>query len=369
MTEPDDHIRRLLAEAGEQPKGPLQVELLAEAARVADAHNDVAAGFRVRKLLMDAALGGGQPQQMTVAFTWCVAQSDRDPQAVPPEQILWQYRWVISNLPQFPEVPRKQIEDAIADMIVRYRAAGSTLRPVHLLMLNTGIKLRDVAMASAAHAAWNTAEHDALSDDPRTELSFCVDFFVFMKQYQKAIDLCPQVLAGRADDMHFFGTDSAELLAPLLELGRVADAIRVQRSGYRYIAKRHRYLDMVGAHMELLARLDQFAAPVKMFEEHVGYALDTKQYIDRFDFSWSALVVFERMRRAGHTTIKLRLPKEFPVAPSGRVYDLAELTAWLRADAADLATKFDTRNGNTYFTDRLTTVATIAATPAPKVPT
>ena len=368
MTEPDDHIRRLIAEAAEQPRGPLQVELLAEAARIADLHNDVAAGFRVRRALMDAALGGGQPQQMTVAFTWCVAQSDRDPKAVPPEQILWQYRWVISNLPQFPEVPRKQIEDAIADMIVRYRAAGSTLRPVHLLMLNTGIKLRDTAMASAAHAAWSSAERDSLSDDPRTELSFCVDYFVFTKRYQEAIDLCPQVLAGRADDMHFFGTDSAELLVPLLELGRVADALRVQRSGYRYIAKRHRYLDMVGAHIELLARLDQFAAPVKMFEEHVGYALDTKQYMDRFDFSWSALVLVERLRRAGHTTFKMRLPKEFPVTPSGRTCDLAELAAWLRADAADLANKFDARNGNTYFMDRLKTAEVIAAAPAPEVP-
>src|SRR5688572_7430610 len=104
MTDPDDQIQRLMAEAAEQPRGPLQVELLAEAARVADAHNDVASGFRIRRALMDAALGGGQPQQMTVAFTWCVAQSDRDPTAVPPDQILWQYRWVISNLPQFPEV-------------------------------------------------------------------------------------------------------------------------------------------------------------------------------------------------------------------------------------------------------------------------
>src|ERR671935_3056317 len=98
MTDEHPDVRRLLAEAAGLPPGPVQVELLAEAARVADSHNDTATGFRVRKRLMDAALSGGQPDRMAVAFTWCVAQSDRDPEAVPPTEILWQYRWVISNL-------------------------------------------------------------------------------------------------------------------------------------------------------------------------------------------------------------------------------------------------------------------------------
>jgi hypothetical protein len=365
MTDDHSDIRRLLAEAAELPPGPVQVELLAEAARVADAHNDAAIGFHVRKRLMDAALSGGQPDRMAVAFAWCVAQSDRDPKAVPPEEILWQYRWVISNLPQFPEVPRKQIEDAVADMTARYRAAGSTLRPVHLLRLNTAIKLRDSEMATAAHRDWQAAGRDWLSDDPRTEQSFVVDYLVFVGRDREAVEACPQVMAGRVDDPHFFGTDSAELLAPLLNLGRVADAVRVQRSGYRYIARRHRYLDMVGAHVEFLARLDNFAPAGKAFEGHAGYALATKQQIDRFDFFWGTLVLVERLRRAGHDSFKLRLPREFPVGPRDRKHDLAELAAWLRADLADLGARFDARNGNRYFADRLSEVTELVVSPAP----
>jgi hypothetical protein len=365
----DDHpdVNRLLAEAAELPAGPVQVELLAEAARIADAHNDVKSGFLVRRLLMDAALTGGQPDRLTVAFTWCVAQSDRDPQTVPPDEILWQYRWVISNLPQFPDVPRVQIEDAIADMTARYRAAGSTLRPVHLLRLNTAIKLRDPDLAAAAHRDWQGAARDHLSDDPRTEQSFVVDYLVFVGRHQEAVDMCPQVMSGRVDDPHFFGTDSAELLVPLLNLGRVADAVRVQRSGFRYVAKKHRHLDMIGEHVAFLSRLDNFAPAVKAFEEHSAYALATKQFIDRFDFFWGALVLVERLRRAGHETFKLRLPKEIPVEPRDRRYDLADLAAWLRADLAALGAKFDARNGNTYFADRLASAAELAARPAPPI--
>jgi hypothetical protein len=356
MPEPRDEIDRLLAEAADLPNGPAKVDVLAQAAAAADGRHDTAAGFAVRRKLLDAALGAGQPDQMTVAFTWCLAQSDRHPDVVPPTDILWQYRWVISHLPQFPQVPRRQIEDAIEDMTRRYRAAGSTLRPVHLLRLNTAIKLRDRAFATEAKESWEKCGRDWLSDDPRTEQSFVVDYLVFVGRDREAVDLCPQVLSGRADDVHFFGTDSAELLIPLLNLGRVADAVRVQRSGYRYISGKNRYLDMVGCHVEFLARIDRFDAAVKAFEDHVGYALTTQQLMDRFDFLRAALILVERLRRTGHVVFKLRLPKEVPVQPAGRMYPLADLAAWLQDDLETLAGRFDARNGNDDYAGQLRTV-------------
>lgn len=356
MTSPDAVIDRLLAEAADLPEGPAKVDLIAEAARVADVHGDARRGFAVRKELLSAALDGGQPDQLTVAFTWCLAQSDADPDAVPPDEILWQYRWVVSNLPQFPQVPRAQIEDAIADMTRRYREAGSTMRAVHLLRVNVGIKLKEPGLATAALDAFRRCPRDRWSDNPRTEQSFLVDYLTFVGRDQDAVDHCPQVLAGRVDSAHFFGGDSAQLLAPLLNLGRAADAARVQRSGYRYVARRHRYLDMVGLHIECLARLDHFPAAAKAFEENARLALDTKQVMDRFDFFWGALVLVERMRRRGHEA-RFRLPKELPA-------DAGDLAAWLRTDAGGLAERFDARNGNTYFADRLKLVDDLAARPA-----
>ena len=356
MTAPDAVIDRLLAEAADLPEGPAKVDLIAEAARVADAHGDVRRGFAVRKELLSAALDGGQPDQLTVAFTWCLAQSDADPEAVPPDEILWQYRWVVSNLPQFPQVPRAQIEDAIADMTRRYRAAGSTMRAVHLLRVNVAIKLKDPAAATAALEDFRSAARDRWSDNPRTEQSFLVDYLTFVGRDQEAVEHCPQVLAGRVDSPHFFGGDSAQLLAPLLNLGRADDAVRVQRAGYRYVARRHRYLDMVGLHIECLARLDDFPAAVKAFEDHSRFALDTKQVMDRFDFFWGALVLVERLRRVRRRP-PFRLPKQLPASPD-------DLAAWLRADAAGLAKRFDARNGNTYFADRLKQVDDLVARPA-----
>ncbi|OWK46668.1 hypothetical protein [Fimbriiglobus ruber] len=365
MDDLDPDIQRLLTEAADLPDGPVKVELITEATRVADVRGDVQAGFQVRKELMETALRCGQPDVLTVAFSWCLAQSDRDPVAIPVESILWEYRWVVNDLTVFPQVPLRQVIDAIADMSGRYRAAGSLLRAIYLMTMNVALRLRNPAMAAEAYAKWKQARRDVWSDSARTEQSFVASFLVFTRQYQAAVDHCPQVLAGRPDDLHFFGTESSELLMPLLALGRVADAVRVQRSGYRYVARKLRYLDSVGYHVEFLARMNNFATAVKAFEDHATFAVETQMPLDRLEFFRAALILVERMRRAGTTTLKLRLPATFPAQAGDNKYDLGELAARLRSDVADLGAKFDARNENTYYADATRELETIIETPVP----
>jgi hypothetical protein len=368
MAEPDDRLMRILAEARQMPDGVAKVELLNEAARMADATNDVESGFYIRKLLMGAALGGGLPEQMSVAFTWCVAQSDRRPDVIPAEEILWEYRWVISELPHFPQVPRQQIEDTIAEMIQRYRAAGSTLRPVHLLRLYTYTKMGDHEAATAARRDWEEAGRDFLSDSPRQELNLLVNHLVFVGLYQDAIDRSTNVMTGRVDEPEFFGQDSAELLMPLLELGRVADAVRVQRSGYRYMARKPRYLDSIGRHVEFLALLDRFSQAVQVVEDHFPFAQTTKQFVYRTHFLRSVLLLVERQRRAGNEVVLFRFPADFPLTPdSRRRYDAGALANWLRDEVTDWSDRFDARNGNRFFAGKLAAVDGLAARPAPTV--
>jgi hypothetical protein len=365
MTNPHDQVAKLLTEAEELPAGPEKVELYAEAARYADSHSEIGLGVQVRQQLLDAALDGGQPDRMAVAFSWLLARSDALPDLVPPDEILWQYRWVISELSQFPQIPRKQIEDMIADMACRYQSAGMSLRPVHLLRMNTMLMFRDGAGATAALSLFQNAPRDEWCDNSRTEESFTISYLLFLKRDEEAIKRCPQVLAGRCDDAHFFGIESAELLDPLLRLGRLADAIRIQKSGYRYVARKHRYLDSVGSHIEFLALIDNFPAAIKAFEDHAAFALETKMLSDRFDFFRSVTILVGRLRRSGNRSYRFRLPKAFPVANVNRLYDLAELEDWLRADVAALGRKFDLRNGNTWHADQLLGLDELISRPAP----
>jgi hypothetical protein len=304
---------------------------------------------------------------MALAFSWCVGASDKNPKEVDRDGILWQYRWVISELPHFPEVPRKQIEDTIGEMSRRYQAAGSTLRPVHLMKVFTYTKMGDIPAATAAGEKFNAAGRDWLSDGERQELNLVVNYLCAAGRHEEAIRLSGNVMTGRVDDEGFFGQDSAELLIPLLEIGKVADAVRVQRSGYRYLARKHWVLAHIAFHVEFLARVDNFAAAVKVVDDHLPIAAATKQYVYRTHFLRSVLLLVGRLRYAGNERFKIRLPKDIPVDTGWRGVDLVDLTKWLHAEVKDYSARFDARNGNTYFADKLAAVPDLAARKAPKV--
>ena len=87
-------VEELLDQAGELPDGPSKLALLEEAVRLADVHQDVALGDEVRSDLIRVAKFSGYPEKALVAFSWRLAQADRDPDNFPEKDLLWEYKWI-----------------------------------------------------------------------------------------------------------------------------------------------------------------------------------------------------------------------------------------------------------------------------------
>jgi hypothetical protein len=142
--------------------------------------------------------------------------------------------------------------------------------------------------------------------------------------------------------------------------------VRVGRSGYRYIAKNPGRLCHIAFHVEFFARTDNWASAEKVVSDHMPIAMTTKQFVYRTHFLRACLLLVGRLRYANYSTYKFRLPAEVPLKAGWRGYDLEELTAWLNAEVTDASLKFDARNGNRYFADKLAALPELAARPAPK---
>src|SRR4051812_42838167 len=85
-------LRALLVKALRLARGPAQVAVAEEAVRLADAHNDPVAGFVARKRLIEASTQGGRPDVLLVAFSWCLARCDADPQRFKEGDLLWNFK-------------------------------------------------------------------------------------------------------------------------------------------------------------------------------------------------------------------------------------------------------------------------------------
>ena len=119
-------VSEMLLKAWVLPPSVEQVSLTEEAVLLADAHGDLSLGYEARTTLIEAATFAGYPEKALVAFSWCLAQCDRDPERFDEQRLLWQYKWVAADLPYFPQISRQRIHEVHEDMERRYLRCGQS---------------------------------------------------------------------------------------------------------------------------------------------------------------------------------------------------------------------------------------------------
>lgn len=80
--------------------------------------------FHLRMSLTEAYKYGGEPARAMTTFTRCLTAFDADPARYGPEahhRLLWQFKWIIAALTDFPEIPLDRTYALLDDMERRYR--------------------------------------------------------------------------------------------------------------------------------------------------------------------------------------------------------------------------------------------------------
>jgi hypothetical protein len=345
-------LRALLVKVLRMGRGPAQVAVAEEAVRLADAHNDPAAGFLARKRLIEASTHGGRPDVLLVAFSWCLARCDADPTQFKEGDLLWNFKWVLEEAPLFPQVGRQQLEGLFEDMRVRYERAGSTLHAVHETRCNAAMMLGDRAAAAAAYELFRRARRDQLSNCAACVADFEVEYLFFHGEDERAVQAAEELFAGRLRCNSVPHRTYAHVLGPLLRLGRPRDALAHHRTGYPLVAENPRFVRYVAMHLIFLTLIDDLARAMPLLERHLPAALAGAP-LWQFEFFRAARILLGRLRDTGRAEVALRLPADFPPnRPDGR-YDAAELCRWFDDRLRDLAAQFDARNGNDHFGRRV----------------
>lgn len=352
MSDSRARVYELKDEAYRLPYGPTKVALLEEAVRIADSLNDAELAFEARQDLMDAAVFSGRTDVMLVAYAWCLAEYDRNPEQYDSYQILWRFKWVVGNAVQFPEISRPRLEELLAEMERRFKEAGSTMHAVHQNQRDLMVEMGDRNGASFAHAQFRRRRRDWLSDCPACVAGKDCDYFAFQRQWRRALKAVQIVLDGRlicAEEPHRI---LSKVLLPLLRLGQVEEAKAVQQRGYRLIRAANHFVAEQARHLRFSVLVGDMAQAKRMVERHLPAALASVMPDERFDFFLATRLWTDRLANEGVTQVKVRLPKGPPSGPEGKT-DVARLGRWLTDQAKDIGQRFDARNGNEYFQRQL----------------
>ncbi|SEU14571.1 hypothetical protein [Stigmatella erecta] len=351
MTAPDwrTQVEELQARAARQRPGEAKVMALEEAARMAEVHGDLALAFEVRDALIDAATFGGYPDKALVAFAWCRAQQKKHPDRFDDGLLLWKQKWVVGRLDEFPHISRPKIQEALADIEDTYARASAGKRAVLKLRYQTARDMGDAAEAEAYWAQWVGAPRDHLTDCPACELDDEIDYHIDRGEYLRAWQKAAPILQGHQGCAEVPHLTYGSLLYPLFKLGELDEALRFHQLGYPLIHRNRDFLATVGEHLEFLVLTDNLAPALALFERHLGWALDHASHRDRFTFLAAASFLWSRLQAADRETVPLRLPKGFALYQAQGAYDTQAVLGWVKAQAQQLAARFDARNGTSRF--------------------
>ncbi|WP_234401878.1 hypothetical protein, partial [Thermobifida halotolerans] len=255
--------------------------------------------FWLRMSLTQAYKYGGEPARAFATFTRCLSAFDAAPTRYGPHanhQLLWQFKWMVVSLIDFPEIPLDRTRAVLDDMERRYREGGHSLHAVHGLRCRVARHLGDVAAADAAFELWRTTARDETSDCEGCVPSGMASHLVWRGAHEEAIAVAEPVLSGRLTCIEQPQGILTTLMEPYLRTGRHDAAADAHRRTYRvHRRQEEHYLSSIGDHLFFCALTGNHARGLEILERHLGALDEPPSPMDAMDFAASAALLLDRL--------------------------------------------------------------------------
>ena len=339
-----DELDRMIRQSWSMPPGAGRIAAAEEAVRQADALADPNLAFDARMAATEAYQRGGEPAKTFVTFSWCLAEYDRNPgerSRWDAHLLLWFFKYVVSSLTRFPEVPLDRTYAVLDDMQRRYLAGGHSLHAVYQHRWVVAHHLGDTDAAASWYEKWCAAPRDDNSDCVGCDPTSKVTHLSSTKRYEEAVALAVPVLAGQLTCDEQPQAILTELLTPYLRTGRLDEARDAHRRSYRALRGNLADLGSISSHVRFCAVTGNEPRALEIVERHLDWLDRAPSPHSEMYFAAAAGMVLRRLAASGHGDLPVRR----------REQSAAEVGEELAARAIAIAQRFDARNGTTHQSD------------------
>ncbi|PWI07269.1 hypothetical protein DIZ27_28835 [Streptomyces sp. NWU339] len=296
--------------------------------------------------LQEAYTYGSEPRKSPVVFARLLTLFDEQPDVFDERlrhQLFWRFKWVAGALRALPEIPLASLRQWLTEMRDRYEKAGLDLQPYYGQAYRLAAHLgEDTALA---YELWAGRSRSRLSDCEACETCDRALYHLAAGDDERALRAWEPVLAGKESCQEEPARSASYALLPLLRTGRTDQARELHLAGYRGCRRNPSMSGEVGRHLEFCALTGNEARGLELLAENRNLFDEVDSPQDQLDFLTGVEVLLQRVETLGHG--------ELPAAGfPGRTWTVTGLRAEVRGRAADLAARFDDRNGTTAHTDR-----------------
>jgi hypothetical protein len=345
-----EQLDKLQEEAWRLEASPAKVAILEQAVQLADSLGDVEEGYGLRQELIEAATFGGMEDRALVAFSWCVAQSDKDPDRFPEDDLLWKYKWVLASVSDYPSVSLEKIRAMEDDFERRLQRNGYGLRSLYKLRMDNANNMGFLRKGAEYEAKWRKARRDGMVDCRACELDAEVSSLVGSGEYAEAIQAARPIMSGKIGCHTVPQRTYADIIIAELSQNRLDKAGEAFESGYPLVAGNPDFLSTIGWHLCYLTRVLDVPRGLRLIERHLPWGSQTNNPSERMAFYSRIGTFFERLAGKRPQPRKVRIPAILSIHNDEDRHAPADLAPWFHAQAAELAARFDARNGNKFTT-------------------
>ncbi|MEU0971192.1 hypothetical protein ABZ357_39460 [Streptomyces sp. NPDC005917] len=341
-----DQLYQALQENDRRPYGRTRTVTAEELAEAAEQFAEPVALIHALLELQEAYTYGSEPRKSPVVFARLLTLFDEQPDMFDERLrhlLFWRFKWVANALVALPEIPLASLRQWLTEMRDRYEKAGLGLQPYY-----------GQAYRLAAHVGEDTGlPFELWAGRTRTQLSDCEAceiceralYHLAAGDDERALRNWEPVLTGKESCQEEPARSVSYALLPLLRTGRTDRARELHLTGYRACRRNPSMSGEVGRHLEFCALTGNEARGLELLAENRSLFDDVDSPLDLLGFLTGVEVLLQRVELLGHG--------QLPAAGyAGRTWTVAGLHAEVRGRAADLAARFDARNGTTAHTDR-----------------
>lgn len=329
------------------PYGRERTALREKAINLADLSGDERQQFEARKeFVNDVSNEGGFSEKYFTVFPWLLNYAHQKGTDDDKMIVLWYYKWIVSEMPEFPAVTKTQITNALEDLRKRYIEYGSNEKVFHQYAADAYMLIGENEKSKYHYDRWKRFKNrDYLDDCPACVVNRAVHWEASLGTVEDALKVAQPVLKGRLVCTHVPKGTYSYLLLPLVRNDKPQLADMYAEKLYKLLLSSKYGGDNFHAHTVMIyyAKQEDFTRSVKLFEKYMKIGEGQKNLYSRFYFYLGALYLFSRIKK---DTIKLKLPPKNPLFSADNTYETAALREWFDHETDAIAALFDKRNEN-----------------------
>jgi tetratricopeptide (TPR) repeat protein len=340
-----DEIAAELRSLDRLPASRAKAERLESLAEQAQAAGDRRLEAWVLADLCSAHAYSAERDKLPLTMSRLLRLVDQNPAEVgdAKRRVYWQLKWMTGSLIFNPAVPLPVVYRWLDEFESRYRQQGYSLRPVRASRSQLAQHLGDKALAGEMMEASIAAERDSMSDCHACERNSWGSWRESVGDDAGALGHWGPVLDGThtcSEEPHYV---LAGALLPLLRLGRLDEARGAFLRGYPMVRGNINLRGPVAQHIEFCALTGNEARGLEILAEHSAWLDDADIDVSkRADFLEGVVVLLRRLSALEHG--------DLPVSGS---FTVAELLAAYELELRELCGRYDARNGNSAFSERV----------------